>query len=403
MGQTQFLCVNDPLSAPPFLSVVRHGGGETTSQVRQPAVRKEKTELWPQGSTLRVRFIGEVSAELALRIMTIAHTWSLHCNITFVHVRAPTEAEIRIRVDASGVCNSQVGRTTEAVLGKWENVPTMALGLAGVVTEDVFRRAVLHEFGHVLGLSHEHQSPAAPKWDEQAVFNHFKTTLRAPPGGWKSELDYKTHVQRNILTRICTSETNYTNFDPLSIMLYPIPDFLRQQVASPPSAAAAAAPSASASSHPPPSLPINTVLSPTDISFIARMYPKLKGVPPQLMAAKPRPLASNLEPESDFDLEGTGDVHVYGPFGGVPGKPLFSDHRSFPYAHPRNLRQVTIQAGSLIDAICVDYDGHHGTKHGGNGGNTIIIKLQPGEYITKVAGRAGSAIDRIQLWTNRGE
>ena len=39
-------------------------------------------------------------------------------------------------------------------------------------TDDEYRRVVLHEFGHALGLAHEHQSPGvAIPWNEQKVYD----------------------------------------------------------------------------------------------------------------------------------------------------------------------------------------------------------------------------------------
>ena len=75
-------------------------------------------------------------------------------------------------------------------------------------------RVVLHEFGHALGLLHEHQSPASNiQWNEQAVL------ADCQKWGWSFD-----EIHNNILSRyIAGTYTQFTRFDPKSIMLYPIP------------------------------------------------------------------------------------------------------------------------------------------------------------------------------------
>ena len=69
------------------------------------------------------------------------------------------------------------------------------------------RRSTLHEFGHTLGLHHEHQGPAAQrllKLDEELV-----KRVRGQD------------AKKNILNKIEEDEDlwNYTDFDKLSIMM----------------------------------------------------------------------------------------------------------------------------------------------------------------------------------------
>jgi hypothetical protein len=53
-------------------------------------------------------------------------------------------------------------------------------GLNNVDDEKLWRRVVLHEFGHVLGLQHEHQNPnAGIKWKLKAVEDYYVNTV-----GW---------------------------------------------------------------------------------------------------------------------------------------------------------------------------------------------------------------------------
>jgi hypothetical protein len=115
--------------------------------------------------------------------------------------------------------------------------------LADDLSEAQARGLVLHEFGHALGLVHEHQSPAAGvPWNKPAAYRYFGA---APFYLSPSEID------QQILTPYDETVTNHTQFDPQSIMVYPIPASITDgkfQVT------------------------MNADLSPLDKSFIASQY-----------------------------------------------------------------------------------------------------------------------------------
>jgi len=94
--------------------------------------------------------------------------------------------------------------------------PTMNFGwLRSNTPNDEVRRVVLHEFGHALGLVHEHQNPAvAIPWNKAAVYQYYQ----GPPNQWSQE-----QVDLNIFEVYGKGLTKYTRFDRNSIMLYPIP------------------------------------------------------------------------------------------------------------------------------------------------------------------------------------
>ena len=74
---------------------------------------------------------------------------------------------------------------------------------------------VLHEFGHTLGLIHEHQNPNRPiNWNRAAVI----ADLSGPPNNWDAET-----IENNIFKRYDPGELSSTPTDPESIMMYPIP------------------------------------------------------------------------------------------------------------------------------------------------------------------------------------
>ena len=74
---------------------------------------------------------------------------------------------------------------------------------------------VLHEFGHVLGMIHEHQNPRGEKikWDVDKVYKWAETTQ-----GWD-----KKETDTNIIDAYDIDHINGSDFDPLSIMLYFFP------------------------------------------------------------------------------------------------------------------------------------------------------------------------------------
>jgi len=73
------------------------------------------------------------------------------------------------------------------------------------------QRVVLHEFGHALGLVHEHQLPAGGiQWNKPAVYADLEPK-------WSRE-----KIEKNLFATIAPEEAAMTNLDPTSIMMYPI-------------------------------------------------------------------------------------------------------------------------------------------------------------------------------------
>lgn len=210
------LCVELPSRAgqlPPkanrgYLKIA--GDGSVVGVNRGPlASIPEKT--WEPGQTLRVRFI-DGSAALRARVRLYAEEWRPHANVRFDWVGDGVPAEIRVSFAQTDASWSQVGRDALLVPA---NEATMNFGwFKDETTDQEVRRTALHEFGHALGLIHEHQSPAAGiQWDRPKVYEWYSTNL-----GW----DQAT-VDANVLTKLSANTTNYTVFDPTSIMQYHVP------------------------------------------------------------------------------------------------------------------------------------------------------------------------------------
>jgi hypothetical protein len=188
------------------------------------------------------------SAALRARVQARAEEWTQYANIHFAFVdQGP--AAVRVGFEQNGQSWSLIGRNA---LGDG-NSTTMNLGWLTDNTDDVeVGRVVLHEFGHVLGLVHEQSSPAASiPWDKEKAYAYF-----AKLDGWD-----RATVDGNVFMKYAAAQTNYSHFDPASIMEYFIPAFLTTNNVA---------------------IPGNTTLSDTDKSYISAWYPRATNASGQL-------------------------------------------------------------------------------------------------------------------------
>jgi hypothetical protein len=168
-------------------------------------------KLWQPGRALRVRFL-DGDPLVQERVMPFAHQWSEHAAINFEFTDDP-QAEIRISFAQTGSW-SYLG--TDALVIP-ASQPTMNFGwLTRATANDEYSRVVIHEFGHALGFIHEHQNPGGTiPWNKEAVYAFYQ----GPPNFWTRQ-----QVNINLFTRYEADITQFSDFDPHSIMLYPIPN-----------------------------------------------------------------------------------------------------------------------------------------------------------------------------------
>jgi len=210
--------------------------GDITSFEMAVQVQKK----WSNGRTLRVRFLGGDSF-VQEKVKGYANQWSRYANIKFKFGNDPN-AEIRISFHhPKGGYWSYVGTDNLSIRDK--NEPTMNFeGFNRNTSEDEFRRVVLHEFGHCIGVSHEQSNPSANiPWDKPAVYAYYAAR------GWSKEM-----VDHNVLAKLNPEGVAFTPHDKLSIMQYPVPNQL------------------TIGNY---EIGWNTNLSETDKRFIGQMYP----------------------------------------------------------------------------------------------------------------------------------
>lgn len=165
-----------------------------------PAMAAEKDLAWPVGAVINVRFL-DGDAPINKMIANIAKEWEKYAKLTFNFVdnSVPTQSlDIRITKTAGGGHWSWLGtnRSWEDKKGIKHTLdlkkPTMNLDPNDVEPRKMGKGqygygTVLHEFGHAIGLVHEHLRPDRPikfasdkdlyefykgyNWDENAV-NH---------------------------------------------------------------------------------------------------------------------------------------------------------------------------------------------------------------------------------------
>lgn len=191
-------------------------GNDFSSQVQ------ETRALWPNGTTIKIGFLGGTPQEKAM-VKTVAVEWLQYAkglNFVFVEGNAVNNSHVMITFDANNGSWSYVG--THSLRRPYPQ-PTMNFGwLSDPQTSEAYKKGtILHEFGHMLGLHHEHQNANSTiRFNREKVLSYYRNEH-----GWDEDKIYY-----NILKHYSINDPimRSTNYDPDSIMLYYFPAFLTE-------------------------------------------------------------------------------------------------------------------------------------------------------------------------------
>lgn len=182
-------------------------------------------DIWENGKVLTYAFMnGNFGGTTIQRnkVSTIIKEWEKYANVSFRLVNNPNQALIRIAFNPRDGSWSYVGKYIEQIPRR---DPTMNLGWvdkrSAINEED--RALVLHEFGHTLGMAHEHQSPLREgtlTLKREDVIREYMRTQ-----GWTRQ-----DVEQQVLNVLNEREvSNFTTLDLKSIMMYSMPAYLNEQ------------------------------------------------------------------------------------------------------------------------------------------------------------------------------
>jgi hypothetical protein len=318
------------------ISPIRRGLGRTRAAV-------ERMKLWENGRTLRLRFLDGLP-EVQAKVQAIAKEWEALANLKLEFVSNGT-AEIRISFAEEGFSWSTVGTDALTVAS---GEPTMNYGWLEPSTPlREYQRVVRHEFGHALGMIHEHQNPAAQgqiPWDKPKVYAYY-----AQQGWTEDEVDF------NIFQLYEEESTNHTAFDRASIMEYAVPDSL------------------TIGSY---AIGWNTEFSPMDVEFMKRQYPKNAPSMTELVIGGERTAA---------DLAGAGEVDSFHFTVVTPATYIMSTDG------PTDTVLTLHGPGDPGAVITWDDDRGRGLNA------RIVRKLQPGSYWLTVRHKQASATGHYMI------
>lgn len=163
--------------------------------------------LWDVGETIVVKFLNG-STDLHNKVSQYAREWEKYANIKF-NFTTTGKAHIRVLFGNENSNYSMMGTYANSIP---QTSHTMHLDSAGLTATGSWYRTTVHEFGHALGLMHEHFSPMSGiEWNMDTLYADYEKV------GWG-----KADVDNQVVKVAGVTYTNGTTYDAKSIMHYPI-------------------------------------------------------------------------------------------------------------------------------------------------------------------------------------
>ena len=296
--------------------------------------------MWENGKVLKVKFL-EGTRQQQEFVKQVAVQWSAYANIYFEFVEGG-DSDIRITFDENDGAWSAVGTDASSAS---QFRPTMNLGWLD-------EAVVLHEFGHAIGLGHEHQNPVGGiQWNKPVVYDE----LSGPPNYWDEDT-----VDHNLFGRYDSDEIRATELDPASIMMYPIPNEWTLNNFS---------------------TDFNPTLSDLDKEFVADIYPK----PEDPVVITEPPVITNPVQEDGFKELATSVFSLYDAAIATPG-----DQHKFSFEVKEEGRYIIETTGNtdmyltLLGPNDSDLTIQEDDDSGTSRNSKITQDLSPGRYYLKV-------------------
>lgn len=230
-----------------------------------PAAAFLVSTLWTPGQTITIDFIDSYAPawKKAWVKKVVAEMIQPYVNLNLQFGNYGNQADIRITFAHENAAYSRLGTQSTWYKGSSEQPESMNLGWLdephsgsftweGVThtfpgctycSSNTNGSVIIHEFGHALGMVHEHQNPEGGiQWNEQAVLNYFS----GAPNYWDED-----QIRYNVMDKYDSNLLNASQYDPKSIMLYAFPGSLTLNGVG---------------------TQANAIMSPTDIEWMAKVY-----------------------------------------------------------------------------------------------------------------------------------
>ncbi|AZF36015.1 hypothetical protein C4J87_1242 [Pseudomonas sp. R1-43-08] len=163
-------------------------------------------KLWPQHSVLTISLLNMTPEQKALVKHNI-NAWAPHTNLYFKFTDSPN-GDIRITADA----DTRAGWSNVGTDAKKVPLSEPTMGINFTVSPSSVAATIQHEFGHAIGLKHEHQHPDRTlDLNRQNIYDEYAS---------RGEPSYK--AKNDILRPFSRKEVKTSNYDDKSIMHYGI-------------------------------------------------------------------------------------------------------------------------------------------------------------------------------------